>query len=273
MPTNNSLIQGATSLFGIRTDLQFGKLKLQAVASQKKSISKSVSSSGGSQLTSFEIQADNYESNRHFFLSHFFRNHYDNWMKGLPTIQSGITINRIEIWITNKNGTTTDTRDIVGFTDLGENSVMNNKLWNATESAEPCNTSNDLYTTINTQYEGARSINTVSSTFDALSNFRGGIDYEKLESARKLSTSEYNINKSLGYISLKTPLQTDQVLAVAYEYTYMGRTYQVGEFSTDQNDNKRCLYVKTLKNAANTPSMARARRSFPNRACYKLKIN
>lgn len=255
MPTNNSLIQGASSLFGIRTDLQFGKLKLQAVASQKKSISKSVSSSGGTQLTSFEIQADNYESNRHFFLSHFFRNHYDNWMKGLPTIQSGVTINRVEVWITNKNGTTTDTRNIVAFTDLGENSIMNTKLWSGTGSAEPANTSNNLYTTINTQYEGARSINTVSSTLDGIAGFHGGIDYEKLESARKLSSSEYTINKTLGYISLKTPLQTDQVLAVAFEYTYVGRTYQVGEFSTDQNDNKRCLYVKTLKNAANTPSM------------------
>lgn len=255
MPTNNSLIQGATSLFGIRTDLQFGKLKLQTVASQKKSISKSVSSSGGSQLTSFEIQADNYEGNRHFFLSHFFRNHYDNWMKGLPTIQSGITINRVEVWITNKNGTTTDTRNIVAFTDLGENTVMNTKLWSATGSAEPSNSSNDLYTTINSQYAGARSINSVSSTLEAIPNFRGGIDYEKLESARKLSASEYTVNKNLGYISLRTTLQTDQVLAVAYEYTYMGRTYQVGEFSTDQNDNKNCLYVKTLKNAANTPSM------------------
>ena len=73
MPTNNSLITGASTLFGVRTDLQFGKLKLQTVVSQKKSISKSVSSKGGTQLTDFEIAANNYEANRHFFLSHFFR--------------------------------------------------------------------------------------------------------------------------------------------------------------------------------------------------------
>ena len=52
-PSNSSLITGATSLFGIRTDLQFGKLKLQLVASQKKSASKTVSSRGGVQLHHF----------------------------------------------------------------------------------------------------------------------------------------------------------------------------------------------------------------------------
>ncbi len=254
MPTNNSLIQGASSLFGVRTDLQFGKLKLQAVASQKKSVSKSVSSRGGTQLTTFEIQTDNYEANRHFFLAYYFRDNYDRWMQGLPNIHSGITINRIEVWVTNKNGTTTNTRNIVAFEDLGEHDVLNS-LWHATGGKEPANSSNDLYTTINTQYPDARNINTAATALEAINGFKGGMDYEKLESARKLNTSEYTVNKSLGYISLRTALQTDQVLAVAYEYTYMGKTYQVGEFSTDQTDNKSCLYVKALKNATNTPAM------------------
>lgn len=255
MPTNNSLITGSSSLFGIRTDLQFGKLKLQAVASQKKSITKSVSSQGGSQLTSFEISADNYESNRHFFLSHFFREHYDKWMSTLPNITSGITINRVEVWITNKNGTTTNTRNIVAFADLAEHDKIGNTLWTGSGTTWPQNASNNLYATINEQYTGARDISQVYSTLAGLPNFEGGKDYEKLESARKLSSSEYDVNTKLGYISLKTTLQTDQVLAVAYEYTYLGQTYQVGEFSTDQTDNTACLYVKALKNAANTPQM------------------
>ena len=45
-PSNNSLVKGASSLFGIRTDMQFGKLKLQTVLSRKNSTSKSVSSKG-----------------------------------------------------------------------------------------------------------------------------------------------------------------------------------------------------------------------------------
>ena len=120
-PSNSSLIKGASSLFGLRTDLQFGKLKLQLVASQKKSSNKSVSSRGGVQLTSYEINVANYEENRHFFLARYFKDKYDEGMRSLPNILTGIKINRVEIWVTNKSGTTTNTRNIVAFTDLGEN--------------------------------------------------------------------------------------------------------------------------------------------------------
>jgi cell surface protein SprA len=255
-PSNNSLVRGSSSLFGIRTDLQFGKLQLQTVVSQKKGVSKSVSSSGGDQMTTFEISADNYESNRHFFLAHFFRDNYDKALAKLPNITSGITINRIEVWVTNKNNTTTNTRNIIGFTDLAESSHIGNGNWHSNGITQPCNNSNDLYSTINSSYADARVINKVYSTLGTISGFTGGIDYEKLESARLLNKTEYTLNSSLGYISLKSTLQTDQVLAVAYEYTYRGQTYQVGEFSTDRTDNTECLYVKTLKNATNTPAMA-----------------
>ena len=83
----------------------------------------------------------------------------------------------------------------------------------------------------------------------------GGNDYEKLETARLLNSSEYKVNTALGYISLKSTLQPDQVLAVAYEYTYKGQTFQVGEFSSDIKDNQQVLYVKALKNTACTPQM------------------
>ncbi|MBR3372922.1 MAG: cell surface protein SprA, partial [Bacteroidaceae bacterium] len=255
LPSNNSLVTGASSLFGLRTDMQFGKLKLQVAVSQKKSVSKSVSASGGNQLTSFEIAGNAYEANRHFFLGHFFRDNYDRWMASLPNVTSGVTINRIEVWVTNKNNTTTNTRNIVAFPDLAEHNHISNSKWHATGTANPANGSNDLYSTINTSYSDARQISQVYSTMSA-AGLEGGVDYEKIESAKLLSSSEYTVNKTLGYISLKTTLQTDQVLAVAYEYTYMGTTYQVGEFSTDRSDNTTCLYVKALKNAANTPTMA-----------------
>ena len=81
-------------MFGIRTDMQFGKLKLQMVASQKKSTTKSVSSRGGVQLTPFEIDAANYEENKHFFLSKYFHDKYDEGMRSLPNLLTGIKINR-----------------------------------------------------------------------------------------------------------------------------------------------------------------------------------
>ena len=254
-PSNNSLVTGASNLFGVRADMQFGKLKLQTAVSQKKSVSKTVSSSGGSQLTSFEIAVDNYEANRHFFLGHFFRENYDRWMSHLPHVTSGVTINRVEVWVTNKNNTTTNTRNIVAFADLAENSRIGNPMWQPGGTVNPSNSSNNLYSTISANYGDARKINQVFATLSG-AGLEGGVDYEKIESARLLGSSEYTVNTALGFISLKSTLLTDQVLAVAYEYTYMGQTYQVGEFSTDRSDNTSCLYVKSLKNAANTPSMA-----------------
>ncbi len=252
-PSNSSLVKGASSLFGIRTDLQFGKLTLQTIVSQKKSSSKSVSSKGGVQLTPFEFDAADYEENRHFFLSQYFREKYDGAMKTLPNVMTGITINRVEIWVTNKSGTTSNTRNIVALTDLGENTKVSNQQWGLTGMPVPSNNANTEYSTIVNGYSAARDIDQTSTVLDGLPGFVGGADYEKIESARLLNSSEYNVNNALGYVSLKTSLQTDQVLAVAYEYTYGGVTYQVGEFSTDIQDVNQALFVKSLKNTSNNP--------------------
>ena len=250
-PSNSSLIKGASSLFGVRTDMQFGKLKLQMVASQKKSASKSVSSRGGVQLTPFEINVADYEENRHFFLSRYFRNHYDEWMQKLPNLVTGITINRVEIWVTNKSGTTANTRNIVALTDLGEASKISNPMWTATGQV-PSNSANTEYQAMTTQYVAARDIDQAAATLEG-AGLVGGADFEKLESARLLNSSEYSVNTALGYVSLKTGIQTDQVLAVAYEYTSGGVTYQVGEFASDITDTKQALFVKALKNTSCNP--------------------
>ncbi|MBQ4224218.1 MAG: cell surface protein SprA, partial [Prevotella sp.] len=243
-PGSSSLIAGASALFGLRTDMQFGKLKLQTVVSQKKSNSSSVSSKGGVQLTPFEIDVANYEDNRHFFLSHYFRGKYDAAMKTLPNLTTGVTINRVEIWVTNKTGTTSNTRNIIALPDLGEGG----------SDMPPSNVANALYQQLTTTLVGARDIDQASTILDG--QFVGGVDYEKLESARLLNSSEYTINNALGYVSLKTTLQTDQVLAVAFEYTHGGVTYQVGEFASDITDVSKCLFVKSLKNTSNNPTQA-----------------
>ena len=253
-PSNSSLVKGASSLFGIRTDMQFGKLKLQTVISQKKSSSKSVSSKGGVQLTPFEIDASDYEENRHFFLSRYFRDKYDAAMKTLPNLTTGITINRVEVWVTNKQGNTTNTRNIVALTDLGENTKVSNPMWGTGGAPVPSNNANSEYSTIVGSYAAARDIDQTSTVLDGIPNFVGGADYEKLQSARLLNSSEYTVNKALGYISLKSTLQTDQVLAVAYEYTSGGQTYQVGEFASDIQDVQKALFVKSLKNTSNNPT-------------------
>jgi len=251
-PSNSSLVKGASSLFGLRTDMQFGKLKLQTVFSQKKSSTKTVSSKGGVQLTPFEIDVANYEENRHFFLSQYFRDHYAQGMSTLPNMTTGININRVEIWVTNKTGTTSNTRNIVALTDLGENTKVSNPRWSTTGQPVPSNNANTEYGEMVGSYNAARDIDQVSTTLDG-AGLVGGTDYEKIEKARLLSPSEYTVNQALGYVSLNSTLQTDQVLAIAYEYTYGGTSYQVGEFASDITDINQALFVKSLKNTSNNP--------------------
>ena len=250
-PSNNSLIQGASSLFGVRTDMQVGKLKLQTVLSQKNSTSKSVSSKGGTQLTPFELNVANYEENRHFFLSNYFRERYDAAMQQLPTLTSGVTITRVEVWVTNKSGTTSNSRNVLAFADLAESTSI---TWGdgGKQSAVPDNNANREYDALTTTYVAARDIDQASTVLVS-PYFEGGTSYEKLASARLLNSSEYTLNSALGYISLKTALQTDQVLAVAYEYTQGGVTHRVGEFAADHTSTNDALFVKSLKNTSNNP--------------------
>lgn len=255
MSTNNSLIRGGSALFGVKTDLQFGKLRVKALLAQQESDSRTVSSKGGSQMTEFQITADNYDENRHYFLGHYFRDTYDKAMAKVPYISSSVSINRVEVWITNKTSSTGQTRNIVAFADLGEYDHISNPIFTASGNVKvPYNEANTLYRTIVDNYPGAREISSVTQTLDGF--IEGGQDYEKVESARMLSSSEYRLNTQLGYISLNTKLQTDEVLAVAFEYTYNGTVYQVGEFSGDKTENtNQCLFLKTLKGTSLSPSM------------------
>ena len=255
LQTSNSLINGGAALFGMRADLQFGKLRINALLAQQESESKTIKSKGGAQTKPFEFSADNYDENRHFFLSYYFRNKYNEAMSTLPYIKSSITINRIEVYITNKRSNFDQSRDIVAFSDLAEHTLISNPTFAPSGAKElPYNGSNTLYQTIVNNYTDTRQISKVTQALDGV--LTGGKDYEKVESARKLDESEYTLNKQLGYISLKSMLQTDEVLAVAYQYTSGGVVYQVGEFSTDNTESTdNCLYLKLLKGTSMTPQM------------------
>ena len=258
MTTGSSLIRGSTALFGLKTKLQFGKLTATALVSQQNSESKSVSSKGGAQTTDFTVNADNYDQNRHFFLSQYFYENYDNFAAHLPFVSSGINITRVEVWVTNKSGRYDQARNVVAFADLGENNRLNNDYWSANQSVPvPSNNSNNLLQIIKTDYPDARNINQVTQALEPLSAFgvEGGRDYEKIESARLLSENEYTLNSTLGYISLRSQINADEVLGIAFQYTYNGQVYQVGEFSSDITTTTQSLYVKMLKSTTTDPKM------------------
>ncbi|MEE1542430.1 MAG: cell surface protein SprA, partial [Paludibacteraceae bacterium] len=251
LPLSSSLITGSTALFGIRTDLQFGKLKVSAIASQQESESKTISTKGGAQTTEFEITADDYDENRHFFLSNFFYENYDEWMKKAPNISSNMVVSKVEVWVMTSSASSYEKqyRKVIAFTELGDTADYKN----------PRN--NDLYRTLVSP--GNAEIRKSQNTKNLLSklDLEIGQDFEIMNSARLLSSSEYTLNPNLGYISLKSTLQASDVLAVAYEYTYGNKTYKVGEFSTDKVSSDTtsggALFVKLLKSTSSSPEDSR----------------
>ncbi|MCF0207379.1 MAG: cell surface protein SprA, partial [Bacteroidales bacterium] len=258
LPLTGTLITGSQSLFGVKGEFKFGKLTLTGLLSQKKSETSTINVEGGSTTKTFEVKADNYEDNKHFFLSHYFKENYDKAMSTLPVITGGVTINRIEVWITNKTGNYTDARNIIALTDLGESNLNDIQSFyvsshtTSTTTYPPNNTINVLGN-LTVDYPGVRDINTASTELQSI-QMVGGTDFEKIESARLLSPSEYTVNSQLGYISLNSKLNSDQILAVAYEYTVGGEVYTVGEFSNSAISAPQTLVVKLLKGTALTPS-------------------
>jgi len=250
LPLNSNLINPGQSLFGVKLALQFGRLNVTTIVTQNKGKSTTTEFTGGAQTTNFDITADNYDANRHYFLGQFFREHYDQWLNRIPLVNSAVQINRVEVWITNRSSTYSEARDVLAFTDLGEGNPFNptnitSKSYKATD-----NYNNNLYSKIYNDKNLRNSNNVINQLSSAYTDMVSGVDYQLQTYSKRLTEQEYTLNSKLGYISLNSPLNNGEVLAVAYEYTYNGQVFKVGEFSTelqnDSNSNK-VLFVKLLK--------------------------
>ena len=246
--SKGTLIPGAQSLFGLKTQLQFGKLFVTTVFANQRSQRQSLGVQGASSTQVFSYKADEYEENRHFLMAQFFRNNYNKAMKELPIVNSLAQILRVEVWVTNRTGATTDTRDVVALMDLGESQPYG--PWGSTPTIlPPRNDVNSLYSTI-LGTPGARSSSAVTSVLTGL-GLQPVQDFEKTF-ARKLLPTDYYFNPQVGFISLNQQLQPDEVLGIAFQYTYNGKVYQVGEFSTDippdsTGTTQPVLFLKLLK--------------------------
>nr|WP_111566371.1 cell surface protein SprA [Flavobacterium aquaticum] len=277
-PLSNSLVRGAQSLFGVKAQLQFGKTTFTGVFSEQKSQTKSVTAQGGGTLQDFEVFALDYDADRHYFLSQYFRNNYDKALETFPYINSRVQINRIEVWITNKqnrvNTTDNNLRNIVALQDLGEapltgvlpqetvhiDLTSHPNFYNVPANT-PSNNANNKYdpNNIGSNFlnSAIRDVSLASNGFSPTIGAAEGIDFAKLENARKLTPSEFTYHPQLGYISLNQKLANDEVLAVSYQYTIGSDVYQVGEFGTDGVDatnvggtgipNSQALVLKLLK--------------------------
>ncbi|MBK8499040.1 MAG: cell surface protein SprA [Flavobacteriales bacterium] len=263
LPLRGTLIQGSQSLFGLKTELKFGRLTATAIFSQEKGQRRNVQTQGGAQTTNYDIKADEYEANKHYFLSYYFRQQYENAMRTIPTVNSGVQITRVEVWVTNTRQDFQQNRNIVAFTDLGEDGSqaaidaghfsgdLPPGLVTDGAGIEANNAANSLYGTVSGN-SGIRSFVNASGALQAL-GLQAARHFEKLESARLLTSSEFTFNPRLGFISLNQQLNNDEVLAVAYQYTLNGQTYQVGEFSTDGISPPNALVLRLLKATITNP--------------------
>lgn len=254
LPLNNSLIAGAQNLFGIKTQMQFGKLFVTSIATTQRGKQNSIeiqgSTNGTSQGRPFEIIGSNYDENRHFFLAQFFRDNFEGWLSTLPQISSSLIISRVEVYLLNRQNDTQTLRNIVGFMDMGETDKIYRKdllTSNALDRAPTANTNNNLFEDYLNGID--RRADTISYTLEKNFGFKAGTDFEKITSARKLATTEYTFHRELGYLTLQRKLQNDEALAIAFEYTYNGRTYKVGELSDDYGNlrDDEVIFLKLLR--------------------------
>jgi len=283
MPLNTNLIRGTESLFGIKTKLRFGRVTVTALYSQQKSETKNITVQGNAQQTKFNIRADEYEENKHFFIGQNFRDTYKQSLAALPIITSNVNILKIEVWVTNVGAAVTENRNIVAFMDLGEYQPYNTRLFTGNPGRKyPSNNSNNLFQVIMSNPADTAKVRNINTVTDYLKSppfmMVSGEDFEKVESARKLLPTEYSYNPKLGFISLNTALNSDQTLAVAYQYQVVGDTVvrQVGEFSDQGITNPQCLIVKLLKSTSlNTrvPTWKLMMKNVYSLGAYQLQAN
>lgn len=250
LPLNSTLITGSQSLFGIKSKLKFGRTTVTALYSEQESQTSTISVQGGAQTNDFLIKVDEYEENKHFFLAHYFRDNFDHALEDLPIINSGINITKLEVWVTNIGAAVTENRNLIAFTDIGEHDTIYNttKLYPVGPEHLPNNSANNLFLIVDDTAK-VRDVNIANYYLLGL-GFTPGEDFEKIELARKLSPNEYSFNSKLGFITLNSTLNTDQTLAVAFQYQVIGSdsaVYQVGEFSDEGITGAKALMVKLLK--------------------------
>lgn len=251
LPLNNSLITGSQNLFGIKAQLQFGKLFVTSLATTQRGKQSTIEIQGGTngaaQGRPFEIVASSYDENRHFFLGQFFRDNFEKWLGTLPNVTSRVNITRVEVYLLNRSNDTQTLRNVVGLMDMGESDkIYNNSISSSVAPFSPTNnSSNNLFSLL-----GGISANSdqINGALEGL-GLENGTDFEKITSARKLALTEFSFNSQLGYITLQRKLQNDEALAVAFEYTYNGQKYKVGELSEDYSNKPEedVVYLKLLR--------------------------
>ena len=238
LQTPSSLIRGGQSLFGIKSEFQLGGVRLTTVMSQQEGQSNSLNIEGGSEQTEFDLRPTDYDEATHFFLSYYFRNRFEDALSDPPNIRvaNGFErITEIEVWkLMPTRPEEENVRQVVAMVDLGEPQEVLSQANQYTLERLP---GNDI-----DQYDDADGgeIDTELRDGDAApgsyletvknlssSDFQVG-KFKRLERGR-----DYDVDEVLGYVTMRQRIQESEALAIAFRFRAGGRTYQVGDFSTD----------------------------------------
>jgi len=230
------LVGGSEALFGIKAEFKMGPFKLTALASQKKGETEEVSLTGGSKSQTFEFRAYDYSKN-HYFLHEDYSdetlNIFEDFYGNNPSIVNDkYKIKDIEVW-----------KSIVGLNDPNERKA-------------------NAFIDLETPDNGTRLYGD-----DLRNNSLEAVAGESVIGTRFIKLEEgthYEINKDAGFISFKTSIQSEEIIAAAFIMENgpgEENDKYYGEFLQDNGDMNKLLVLKLIKPANLQPSFKKAWRN------------
>jgi cell surface protein SprA len=298
LPLRGNLIQGAQSLMGLKTELQFGRLRITGIASQQRSKNNNIKIENGEAVQDFEIYADQYDENRHFFLSQYNRDTYERSLskRYMPYINTSHQIVQIEVWVSDdRQDFQGNTAMIAAISDLGEpnpekftsnpdQTLFPPTLRDETGKPLPRNEANNIYQRVLDRRD-IEDIDKISNILTTEFGMQRSRDFEVFR-GRKLSPSEYTYHPKLGTISLNSRLRANQVLGISYNYYYTtlcDSLFQVGMLSSsslepaNQSDTTRVEptkvhFVKLIKSTNQTPTILNGKNKISRSPQWELMM-
>ena len=177
LSTSSSFATSSSALFGLKSVMKFGNLKLTSIASQKKGQIQEKTISGGAQEVPFEKRVYEY-SKDHFFVDTIYAKYFETFYTKLQA-NAELQITDIDVFVTHTGPLTQKEFKGVAFIDLPPQFDS-------------------------TSYNDFRKITTTDP-----GNIEVG-DWDKLES------KDFTIHELTGYISLNRTVQDGQAIAIAY---------------------------------------------------------
>lgn len=239
LSTPNRYIGGSSALFGIKGQMQLGPLMWTFLASQKKGKTEKKDISGGSQESNFRINITDYEYDKHYFISKFYRDNYESYFTNLPNPgTSGASINEFEVWKLKTTQTTSqDERDAVAFAKLGE--IESNNIFTVPGG-------------VGTFYSATLLDQIREGTLKA--NDMPGFSGDEIIDGRWVKLREgpdYIINDQHGTISFNIVVENTSAIAIAYRISISNTNQAViGDFSNTvlaEEGSERRLILKLIR--------------------------